>query len=373
MCYDTHMFGRSKQPHQNNITLHISPKSVVTALLILLAFVAAFLLRDLIMIVLTAVVIAAAVEPAVRWLCRYRFPRVPAVLTVYIILAICVALMIIFLFQPLAKQALGFLGNIPQYLQSIEAWSPGQGGLLGEKGELNGLGGELSMKQIIQEFRSSLSGLTSGVLSTVFSIFGGLFSFLMIVVLSFYLSVQENGVRQFLRLITPASHEEYVLDLWRRSQEKIGLWMQGQVILVVLIGLITYVGLWLIGVEHALLLAFVAGIAELIPLFGPVIAAVPAIIIAFGNQGIAFALIVAAFYVIVQQFENHLIYPMVVQKVVGLNPIIIIIALIAGGQLAGFLGVLLSVPLAAILMEFLNDFQAKEAEEAGVPGPDAFQ
>jgi predicted PurR-regulated permease PerM len=188
-------------------------------------------------------------------------------------------------------------------------------------------------------------------------VFGGLFSFILIVVLSFYLSVQENGITHFLRMITPRAHEEYVIDLWTRSQEKIGRWMQGQLILVVIIGVITYLGLLLIGVEHAMLLAFLAGIAELIPLFGPVIAAIPAVIIAFSGGGTTLALVVLAFYLIVQQFENHLIYPLVVRKVVGLSPIIIILALVAGGQLAGFLGVLLSVPLAAILMEFLNDYE----------------
>lgn len=358
---------KKKRKARKEMTMHISPRSVVTTVLILLAFAIAFILRDLILVVLAAVVIAAAVEPAVRWFSRNGVPRLPAVLIIYIILGALVAAAAVFLLQPLVKQALGFLNNLPQYLQGIQAWSPGQSGLLGEAGKATGLSEQLSVKEIIQEFRSSLTSLSSNVFSTILTVFGGLFSFILIVVLSFYLSVQQNGISNFLRMITPKRHESYVLDLWSRSQEKIGRWMQGQLILVVIIGVITYLGLLLIGVQHALLLAFLAGIAELIPLFGPIIAAIPAIIIAFTTGDVTLALVVTAFYVIVQQFENHLIYPLVVKKVVGLSPIIIILALVAGGQLAGFLGVLLSVPVAAILMEFLNDFEKKSKRRETMP------
>ena len=111
------------------------------------------------------------------------------------------------------------------------------------------------------------------------------------------------------------------------------------------------------GIKHALLLAVLAGVFELIPLFGPVLAAVPAVALAFLNGGITTALLIIGFYIIIQQFENQLIYPLVVKKVVGVSPIISIVALVAGIQLAGFMGLLLSVPVAAVLMEFFNDLQ----------------
>lgn len=342
---------------QKGTTLHISPRSVVTTVLILLGFAVAFILRDLILVVLTAVVIAAAVEPAVRWFKARRVPRMPAVIIIYILLGILLAGIVVFLLRPLTQQAIQFLGNFPQYLQTLEAWSPAEGGLLGQADKIAGISEQFSVKEVVQEFRSTLSSLSGSILSILITVFGGLLSFVLIVVLSFYLSVQENGITRFLRMVTPAKDEEYVLDLWSRSQEKIGLWMQGQLILVVIIGVLTYLGLLLIGLDNALLLAFLAGLAELIPLFGPVIAAIPAMLIGFSQGGVPLLLVVGAFYVIIQQFENQLIYPLVVQKVVGVSPIVVILALVAGGQLAGFLGVLLSVPLAAILMEFLNDMR----------------
>ena len=360
LWYDRYIMATSKET-----TLHISPKSVVTTVLILVAFWLAFLLRDLLLVLLTAVVIAAAVEPAVKWFKARRIPRLPAVIVIYVVLAFLVALLAVFLLRPLAEQTVGFLNNLPSYLQQIQAWSPAEGGTLAP-GEGGPFGGQFSLKEIVQEFKDTVASFSGSVLSLLVTVFGGVLSFVLIVVLSFYLAVQENGIGSFLRRVTPAKHRDHILDLWRRSQEKIGLWMQGQLMLVVIIGVLTYLGLLLIGVKHALLLAFLAGVAELIPLFGPIIAAIPAVLIAFADGGLTLALVVAAFYVVIQQFENQLIYPLVVQKVVGVSPIIVILALVAGGQLAGFLGVLLSVPVSAIVMELIqNPSDTKQKDKSG--------
>ena len=187
-----------------------------------------------------------------------------------------------------------------------------------------------------------------------------MFSFALIVVLSFYLAVQEDGVGKFLRVVTPWHKEKYVLGLWDRSKKKIGLWMQGQILLAAIIAVLVYLGLLLVRVDHPLLLAVSAGMFEIIPLFGPILAAIPAILVAFTGGGMSLALVVAGLFVIVQQFENQLIYPLVVKKVVGVPPIISILALLIGGQLAGFLGVVISVPVAAVLMELLGDFEKEK-------------
>jgi len=180
---------------------------------------------------------------------------------------------------------------------------------------------------------------------------------MLIVVLSFYLSALENGVATFLRIVTPIKSERYVLNLWERSQTKIGQWMQGQLLLGVIIGVLTYLGLVILGVPYAFLLAIIAGLLELIPIFGPIIAMIPAIAIAFTDGGLTSAVIILGFYLIIQQFENNLIYPLVVRKVVGVPPLLVILALLIGAKLAGFLGILLSVPIAAAFREYINDIE----------------
>ena len=132
--------------------------------------------------------------------------------------------------------------------------------------------------------------------------------------------------------------------------------MQGQLLLSVISAVIIYLGLTLIGVPYALLLALLTAVVELIPIFGSFIGAIPAILIAFSTGGIPLALITAGLFVIMNLLQANLIYPLVVNKVVGVPPLMVILALIVGGTVAGFLGVLLSVPVAAALREFLNDF-----------------
>lgn len=332
--------------------ISISLNTVLMIVGVALTLLAAYLLRDLVLVVFAAVVIAVAVEPAIQWFHRRKVPRLPAVIIIYLIIATIFVGVIAFLLRPLIGQAMEFLNSLPEYWQSLQAWASMQtGGSVGTGGEA------LSIQEVSRELRDSLTGLSGGALSVISNVFGGVLSFVLIAVLSFYLSVQENGVTDFLRMVTPTRYEPYVLGLWKRAERKIGLWMQGQLILVVIIGVLTYIGLTLLGVEHALLLAVLAGAFEIIPLFGPILAAIPAILIAFTTEGVTLALLVTGLYVVIQQLENHVIYPMVVKKVVGLSPIVIIIGLVAGGQLGGFLGILLAVPIAAILMEIINDVQ----------------
>jgi predicted PurR-regulated permease PerM len=178
--------------------------------------------------------------------------------------------------------------------------------------------------------------------------------------------VLETGVDDFLRIIVPKRHQHYVLGLWKRSQHKIGLWMQGQLLLGLLMGIFVFLGLTILGVKHAIILALIAGVFEIIPVFGPTLSAVPAVIVSFVNGGIilgtfvsgpVMGIVVIGLYVILQQFENHLIYPLVVKNVVGVPPLLVIIALIVGGDLAGFLGIILAVPLAGTLQELAKDIE----------------
>jgi len=224
------------------------------------------------------------------------------------------------------------------------------------KGAIGDISNTFSIKEAMDSLQHATASFSSNIFQTASSIFGGVFSLFLIVIISFYLAVQERGIENFLDIITPAQNEKYVTGLWKRSQQKIGKWMQGQLILAVIVGVLVYLVLTLLGIKYALTLALLAAVAELIPLFGPIIAAVPAVALGFIDST-GLGLFVLAFYVILQQIENHVLYPLVVRKVVGVPPLLVIISLIIGGTLAGFLGILLSVPVAAALMEFTNDVQ----------------
>lgn len=338
-----------------DINVRISTGSVVTVILFGLLLALLWYLRDLVLILLTAIVIASAAEPAIRFFMRYRIHRVLAVIVTYLGVATAFFGTLLLFVPPVLEDAANFIASLPATLSSLNL-STATGGLLPNITE------NISSADFLRQISQTLADTTGGIFTTLSAFFGGLTSFVLIVVFSFYFSVQETGVDDFLRLVTPTSRQAYVLGLWKRSQDKIGKWMQGQLVLGVIVGVLLYLGLTILGVPNALLLAVLAGIFELIPVFGQILAAIPALAIAFGDGGVTAALLVAGLYIIVQQFEAHLIYPVVVKKVVGVPPLLVILALIIGAKLAGFLGILLSVPMAAALQEFITDIDKQKSK-----------
>lgn len=310
-----------------------------------------FYIRGLVLIVLTAIVIASAIEPAVHALMRRGIPRLFSVLLMYLIVAGSFFTLIFFFVPPILGDAIAFLSQLPATLTAIDIANVTHG-LVPSWGNVTD---NLSSIQFLQNISPTIKGSAGSAFSTFSAIFGGLTSFGLIVVFSFYFSVQETGVDDFLRVVTPVKEQAYVLHLWKRSQDKIGKWMQGQLILGVIVGVLLYLGLTILGVPYALLLAVLAGVFELIPVFGQILAAIPAVAVAFGAGGATEGFLVIGLYVLVQQFEAHLIYPVVVKKVVGIPPLMVILSLLIGYQLFGFLGVLLSVPIAAAIQEFVSD------------------
>ncbi|MCC2631217.1 MAG: hypothetical protein K0S38_1026 [Candidatus Paceibacter sp.] len=334
-----------------HISISISTKTVIRVLVILAAAGIALYLLDVILILLTAIVIASAIEPGIRWFQRKSVPRVPATIIIYSLLAIVIIAAFYFILPTFLKELVDFVRILPEKITAVNVTTEGNDFLKA----VEGLGAQESIGNVVQSISNTLSTSSDNVLGTLSAIFGGVTSFLLIFVLSFYFTVREGGIEDFLKLITPFRHESYVIELWKRSQAKIGRWMQGQLILALIVGVLVFIGLSILGVKNALFLAFISTMFEIIPIFGPIIAAVPGILIAFTQGGFTFGLIVAIMYIIVQQIESNVIYPLIAKKVLDVPPIIVIIALVVGGKLGGFLGILLSVPLAAALTEYMGD------------------
>ncbi len=340
----------------NNVTIQITAGTIFKTILIGLLFFMLWKLRDIVLVVITSVVLASAVEPGARFFEKRRVPRPIGVLLIYVIIfAVLAGLFSVFL-PVLLNDTLQLFSSLPNYSETISLWNP-----LGQFDALNHL---FSIKDIVASINTYITSFTSGFFGTISGLFGGIVSLIIIIVLSFYLAVQKDGVADFLRIITPIQNEEYIIGLWRRSREKIGLWMQGQFVLALLITVLTYMGLSVLGVNNALLLAVFAGVMELIPLFGIIIAIVPAVTIAVLQGGVSLGLLVLGLYIIIQQFEGNLFYPLVVKKIVGIPPILTILMLVIGAKLAGFLGILLSVPLTAALMEILSDIEKRKYPRA---------
>ncbi|MDP3784638.1 MAG: AI-2E family transporter [bacterium] len=335
----------------------ISTNTIFKFLLLVVLFWLLYELRNVIAIILTSVVIASAIEPAAHWFSRYKIPRVLGVLFIYLVAFSALGLVFYLVLPPLFSEIADFVLDLPRYVQT--SFEPRN--VLSFFPQLPAGFSDI-LRDFILNLENSVGAAAGGFLKTTAAIFGGAISLILIIVISFYLSVQEHGIENFLKIVTPREYEGYILDLWARSRRKIGLWLQGQFLLGILVGVLVFLGLTILGVKYALLLAILTAIFEVIPVFGPVMAAIPAVGIAFLQKPVL-GLSVLVLYFIVQQFENHLIYPLVVRKTIGVPPLLVVLALVIGGTLGGFFGLLLSVPIAAVMVEVINDIARKKEIE----------
>ena len=357
MLYFTHM-----PESQKNSRISLSTGTVIRFFLVLVFIIVGYYMLDVLLVVLASVILASAIEPLIHRLQRYRIPRILSVIFVYLFIAVLFAGLLIFFIPVVANDLVLLLNNLPQTFSLESLWAPVQS--LGfHVGDTAIAPGTISVADFIKGLQGLVIGTSTSAIQTAALVFGGVLGLILIVVLSFYLAVQEDGVADFLRIVTPIKHHGYIIDLWKRSQRKIGAWLQGQVLLGIVVGVLVYLVLMIVGIPHALILALLAAVFEIIPVFGPIISSVPAILIAFADGGIGTGLLLIGLYIIIYQFESQLFYPLVVKKIVGISPIVVILALVIGAKLAGVLGALIAVPLSAVLMEYINDVDRSKKEE----------
>lgn len=334
-------------------TINVSTSTIWRIILIVLLLAFLYVIRDILILLFFAVIIASAIDLPARRFDKLKIPRILSVLLIYLIcIGLLAGLLIVFI-PSFAKELKDFSMEFPKYANELyQKFQRLQDGSLRYQKIVD------EIQMLLGNLGETLRDLAGHVFSKTLGIFGGLFSVVIVIVVSFYLAVQKNGIQNLLKGITPKEHEAYVLGLWERAQKKMGHWLQGQLFLAIIVGILVYIGLSLLHVRFALLLAIIAAILELVPYIGPVLSAIPAVILAFFQAPIL-ALWVIALYVVVQQLENYLLVPLIMKKVVGLNPVVVIIALLVGGKLLGILGILLAVPAAAVLAEFFKDVKRK--------------
>ncbi|KKQ20376.1 MAG: hypothetical protein US33_C0019G0002 [Parcubacteria group bacterium GW2011_GWC1_36_9] len=330
---------------------------MVRAILVLLCVLLLWFLRDLAFVVLTSIVIASFVESSTPYFRKVRINRIFGIVILYIVSLLILA-GIFYLFAPLLiTEIYNFSSFISTYIPGVSFLSYFQNeAFSGAKDLVNSLGNNLSLATLLSVSKAFISNLSGGFFQTLSVAFGSIFNFILIILISFYLSIQEKGIENFLRLIFPIQYEDYVVDLWERSRRKIALWMKGQVVLGFVVAVLIYLILSLLGIEYALLLAIIAGVMEMIP-YGIWVALIPAFAFSYLSNGISSALMVVGAYTIIHQFEVFLFAPLIINKIVGLSPIVIILSALIGFELGGFWGLVLAIPVAVIVMEFLSDIE----------------
>jgi predicted PurR-regulated permease PerM len=343
---------------KQDIIISISTTTIIKCLAWFMVLLGMLYVSDFIVALLIAVVLATAATLPISYMTKHRIPRGLAVVSIFLtLLALIVTTAFIFI-PPLAEDLAHFVQTLPQILESIRI----SGVDLGFKdlaGAVQTLSSEVSKGEILTLIKNAVLG-TGGFFATTSVLLGGVINIVLIFVMAFYLALEENGVLKFLRLLVPKIHEVYIEDLWTRTERKISLWMQGQILLSLLVALLVYVPMLILSIPYAALLAVLAFLGELIPLIGLTFSAIPALFLAWTHGGSSLFIIVAVIYFVIGQLESHVLYPRVMSRLVGVPSIIVIIALVMGAKLAGLYGVILSVPIAAFLMEVVTDINKRK-------------
>lgn len=336
-------------------TIDISTSAILKVIIIIGALIFLYLIRDILIILFLSLIIVSAMHPVVTWLQKRKIPRVFGVLIIYMIGFFILAFVVYLIVPPLTQEIKDLSKNFPDSFDRSFLFNFGGEFLSGEKyPEIAG-----SIKTFLGTISEKLEMFSSGIVNTTVNIFGGIVSGILVLVISFYLAVQEEGIKTFFRSIIPAEHQLYVFHLWSRVEFKMGRWFRGQLTLGLIVGTLVFIGLSILQIKYSLILAIIAALLELIPYIGPVIAAVPAVIIGL-SQSLVTGLWVILTYWIIQQSENHILVPKIMQRAVSLNPIIIIVSMLVGVKLGGIIGIIIAVPIAAILVEFFYDFTSHE-------------
>jgi predicted PurR-regulated permease PerM len=343
---------RAAQQGQAEFVQRVLIALSLTALAIVL-FVAAYLSRHALLVIYTSVLLAIGFAPLVRAIEHQRripvgakgLPRWLAILIVYLAIIGALTVVGLLVVPPLIRQSAELWAQLPTYFERAQAF-------LVERGLLDH---QVTIGEAVRQAPETASGTAVGTAAIAvrwtMALVVGL---LTVVILTFYLLIESSRLFAAFTRLFSAPHRPRIVEASRKITLKISAWLNGQLILAGTIGASAAVGLWWLGVPYFYVLALIAAFGEMIPVVGPVISAVPAILVALTVSPNT-ALWVAGFFLLQQQVENHVLVPKIMERQVGVSPVVVIVALLIGGSLLGIIGALLAVPTAAILQVLLAE------------------
>ena len=323
------MFAYFKDKH----TVSIDPISILYILVMLFSFYLLYLVRNVLVLIMLAFIITVAMNPLVLIIKRrLRVPKPMAIALSYVCLFLMVAAFVGIIIPPLAVQFIGFINQLDL---------PGLGGLASQ---INFSLQEAS--ELIQQMSQS----ASVAFNIVGSAFNGIFTLTTLMVLSFYLMIERGELHKKAHWFTNNEAVVKKVEVFINSaEEQLGGWVRGQLLLMLVVGVVTYIGLLILGVPYALPLALLAGLLEIIPNIGPTVAAVPAVFLAYATFGPVSGLLTLLLYIIIQQLENNILVPRIMAVNAHVNPLVAIVVILVGLELGGVSGALLAIPVYIVL------------------------
>lgn len=318
--------------------IEISHRTIIFTVLFLIFLWLLYFIRDIILIFFISLLIMTILNPTVERLSQLRIPRGLSVLVVYVLAITIVILTFAGIVPPLVDQSTRFANSLPSTLSSV------------------GLSTVVS-EQVARELISQFSTLPGQLIKVGVSIFSNLVAVLTVLIIAFYLLLSRYKLDDQIAALVGSNRAKIAIKVIDNLEKKLGGWARGQLALMILVGLLTFIGLTLIGIPYSLPLALLAAIFEIVPNIGPFIAAIPAVIIGFGISPVI-GLATVALAILVQQIENYIFVPKVMEKSVGVSPVITLLAIAIGLKLAGIVGVLISVPVYITIQVLLKEYFA---------------
>lgn len=357
LCYTiTSMQRRKEEAHHGATVITISTGTIFRVILIGLAAWFLYVIRDIVALMLISLLIAAVIDPFAERMKRFGTPRGVAVAGLYIVgFAVCIGALILVV-PPTVQE----LGQVGEFLAPMLAQTP--------FGDLRTIFSGGTWTQNIAQIATTVQ--SAGLLQALPQFgqalqgaFGAVLAVLLVLVLAFYMVVEEHGIRRGIAIFTPAEYQPFVTQLSVKMRDKVGAWLRGQLLIMFLIAALDYIALTALGIPYALVLALFGGLVEVIPFLGPNLSVIPAVLVAFTVSPVHAALVLAAYFVI-QQLESNVITPKVMQKTTGLNPIVTIVAILIGFQVDGIVGAVVSIPAAMIISVFYNEVFRTTTDES---------
>ena len=320
--------------------IEISAKTILFTIAVLLFAQLVWIAKELIFSFLIAIIIMSALNPLVTFLEKRKIPRSLSAFVVFAAFIAGIGYLFTWIFPPLIEESGQMLRHLPSYIDNLNKTF------------------NLDLKP--NAFLGVLPNLTSNTFTFAQAFFSNVIFVISTIFFSFYFLVEQNVIRRFFLRFFEKRKALEVAEIVEKAEKRMRAWFWGQLVLMLVIGTATYIGLNIIGVRYALPLAILAGLLEVAPVLGPILSAVPAFIVGFSGSSFL-GLAVIALYFIIQQFENQIVVPFVMKKAVGMTPIVTLSALIVGGKIAGFVGILLAIPTTIFLETILVEIAKNRA------------
>jgi predicted PurR-regulated permease PerM len=316
--------------------IEISAKTIVFTVLFILSLGLLWQIRELIFSLFIAFIIAGALKPGVDFLERIKFPRVVASFIIYLLFIFIIYSVFALIIPPLLSEMIFLFKNLPKIIKSILPYS-----------------------DIVFNFNfltQNIPSIANQTLTFIKNLFSNAIFVTSTIFFGFYFLLEKNLEGKLLNNFFEEIEIKKIEIISNRAQKRMSAWFWGEIILMIVVGTMTYIGLNIIGMKYVLALAVLAGLLEVVPNLGPIASSIPAILIGLSYSPV-FGLYCAALYLVVQQLENNFIVPLVMKKATGLHPIVTLIAMVIGGKIAGILGVLLAVPSTIFIETILIESQ----------------